>query len=211
MKTILCYGDSNTWGANPAGEKRYAKDERWPDVLRQELGQGYDVIEEGQPGRTTVWDDPIEGHKNGKTYLIPCLETHQPIDLVIIVLGTNDLKKQFSLSAFDIAEGAGALVKMVQKSETGPDDGAPHVLLVAPPPSGQLSEFAEMFEGAVEKAERFSHHYKRVADLLGCAFFDASDVIVSSDVNGIHLEVSEHRKLGRAVAAAVKTLLAEAD
>ena len=97
MKTILCYGDSNTWGYNPATTERSSRDERWTGILRRELDDGYLVIEEGLNGRTTVWDDPIEGYKNGKEYLIPCLETHKPLDLVIIMLGTNDLKVRFSV------------------------------------------------------------------------------------------------------------------
>ena len=137
MKTILCYGDSNTWGYNPSTGGRYPRDVRWPGVLRRELGDDYLVIEEGLNGRTTVWDDPIEGYKNGKEYLVPCLETHKPLDLVIILLGTNDLKVRFSVSAYDIANGAGALVQIVQKSEIGPGGRAPQVLLLAPPPCGQ--------------------------------------------------------------------------
>jgi lysophospholipase L1-like esterase len=130
VKTILCYGDSNTWGYNPATGERFSRDERWPGVLRQELGEGYEIIEEGLCGRTTVWDDPIEGYKSGKEYLIPCLETHKPIDLVVIMLGTNDLKRRFSLSALDIANGAGVLVDIVLKSSAGPDEGAPKVLVL---------------------------------------------------------------------------------
>lgn len=126
MKTILCYGDSNTWGYSPATQDRYGRDERWTGVLRNEIGEGYLVIEKGLGGRTTVWDDPVEGrHKNGETYLLPCLESHQPIDLVIILLGTNDLKRRFCVGAFDIAQGAGGLVRIVQKSETGPTE-KPH-------------------------------------------------------------------------------------
>jgi lysophospholipase L1-like esterase len=105
MKTILCYGDSNTWGWDPISESRLDKDVRWPGVLQQELGDDYEVISEGLPGRTTVWTDPIEGHMSGKDYLIPCLHSHKPIDLVIILLGTNDLKHRFGVTAFDIAEG----------------------------------------------------------------------------------------------------------
>lgn len=206
-KTILCYGDSNTWGWNPATQDRYARDERWPGVLRRELGEGYLVIEEGLNGRTTVWDDPIEGYKSGKEYLIPCLETHRPIDLVAIMVGTNDLKVRFSLSAYDIANGAGVLVDIVQKSEAGPGGSAPKVLLMAPPPLGKLTEFAEMFEGAEAKSRKFSEHYRRVAEEYGCAFLDTSEVIVSSDIDGVHLELSEHRKLGKAVAALVKEIL----
>ena len=208
MKTVLCYGDSNTWGYNPSTGGRYARDERWPGVLRKELGEGYLVIEEGLNGRTTVWDDPIEGYKNGKEYLVPCLETHMPLDLVIILLGTNDLKMRFSVSAYGIANGAGVLVKTVQKSETGRGGGAPQVLLLAPPPVSKLTGFAEMFEGAEAKSRRFAEHYARVAQERGCAFLDTGQVIVSSDLDGIHLEASEQRKLGVAVAARVRELRA---
>ena len=208
MKTILCYGDSNTWGWNPVNQTRYAMNERWPGVMRAELGADYLVIEEGLNGRTTVWDDPIEGYKNGSTYLVPCLETHRPLDLVIIMLGTNDLKKRFSVSAFDIANGAGVLVDIVQKSIAGPDGQAPAVLLICPPPVATLvDDFAEMFEGAEEKSRRLAKHYARVAQERGCAFFDAGTVIVSSAIDGIHLEPGEHQKLGKAVAAHVRALV----
>lgn len=207
MKTVLCYGDSNTWGYNPSTGGRYPRDVRWPGVLRKELGDGYLVIEEGLNGRTTVWDDPIEGYKNGKTFLVPCLETHKPLDLVIILLGTNDLKMRFSVSAYDIANGAGVLVQIAQKSETGRGGGAPQVLLLAPPPVAKLTGFAEMFEGAEHKSERFAEHYARVAEERGCAFLDTGQVIVSSDLDGIHLEAIDHEKLGVAVAAKMRGLL----
>jgi lysophospholipase L1-like esterase len=87
VKRILCYGDSNTWGYDPVTQERFDKNERWTGQLSQMLGGNYDVIEEGLNGRTTVWDDPIEGYKNGRDYLIPCLESHKPLDLVIILLG----------------------------------------------------------------------------------------------------------------------------
>lgn len=206
-KTILCYGDSNTWGRNPATKSRYARHERWPGVLRQELGEEYLVIEEGLNGRTTVWDDPIESYRNGKEYLIPCLETHKPIDLVIIMLGTNDLKMRFGVPACDIAAGAGVLVDIVAKSETGPGDSPPPVLLIAPPPIAKLSEFAEMFEGGTAKSQALSRHFRLVAEEHGCALLDASEVITSSDVDGIHLDLGEHHKLGEAVAARVRQMV----
>lgn len=206
-KTVLCYGDSNTWGYDPVTQGRYARDTRWTGVLRQELGDGYLVIEEGLNGRTTVWDDPIEGYKNGKEYLIPCLGTHKPIDLVVILLGTNDLKMRFNVPACDIAAGAGVLVDIVAKSETGPGDSAPQVLLIAPPPIAKLSDFAEMFEGGTAKSKMLSHQFHLVAEEHGCALLDASEVIVSSDLDGIHLDLSEHRKLGEAIAGRVKQML----
>jgi lysophospholipase L1-like esterase len=207
MKTIVCYGDSNTWGYAPDSADRYPRDVRWAGVLSNELGESYHVIEEGLCGRTTVWDDPIEGYKNGREYLVPCLESHKPLDLVIIMLGTNDLKMRFSVPASDIAKAAGVLVDMVQKSDTGPHEGPPKVLLMAPPPVAKLTEFAEMFEGGVAKSKKFAEHYRRVAEEQGCEFFDTSQVIVSSDIDGIHFEASEHQKLGKAVAELVRKIL----
>jgi lysophospholipase L1-like esterase len=206
-KVILCYGDSNTWGYDPATGTRFPRDARWPGVLRQALGEGYLVIEEGLNGRTTVWDDPIEGYKNGKEYLIPCLETHKPIDLVIIMLGTNDLKQRFGVPACDVAAGAGVLVDTVAKSETGPGDGVPQVLLIAPPLFARLTDFAETFEGGEAKSKHLSRHFRLVAEERSCALLDASEVIVSSDLDGIHFERDEHRKLGEAVAARVRQML----
>jgi lysophospholipase L1-like esterase len=208
MSTILCFGDSNTWGYDPATTGRFDRNTRWAGVLRNTLGEGYWVVEEGLNGRTTVWDDPIELHKNGSIYLPPCLETHKPLDLVIIMLGTNDLKKRFSVPPSDIAKGAGVLVKIVQKSEVSPQGKAPKVLLMAPPPVATLPEkFMEMFEGSEEKSKKLGVHFKAVADELGVPFLDTSTVIVSSNLDGIHFEASEHRKLGEAVAKKVQEIL----
>ena len=207
MKTILCYGDSNTWGAVPGSGERYSLFDRWTGVFAQELGAGYRVIEEGLNGRTTVWDDPIEGYKNGKEYLIPCLESHRPIDLVVMMLGTNDLKMRFSVSAYDIAQSAGVLVDIIQKSATGPDSRAPQVLLLAPPVFGRLTEYAEMFGGdARDKSRQFAKYYPMIAAQYRCHFLDTASVIVSSDLDGIHFEADQHRKLGQAVAARVKEI-----
>lgn len=207
MKTILCFGDSNTWGANPATQGRFPVGVAWPAVLAATLGSDYRVIDEGLPGRTTLWDDPIEGHKNGRDYLIPCLASHNPLDLVIIMLGTNDLKKRFSVSAYDIANSAGVLVDIVRSSTAGPNDGAPQVLLMAPPPLAPLGEYRYMFEGGEEKSRLFAEQYTRVATAKGCHFLDAGSVIVSSPQDGIHFEAEQHTKLGKAVAATVRAML----
>lgn len=207
MKTILCYGDSNTWGWNPHDKSRYSVDERWPGVMRQELGEGYYIIEEALNGRTTVWEDPIMGYRSGKEYLIPCLESHKPIDLVILMLGTNDLKKRNGLSPLDIARGVETLIKMIKKSDCGINAGEPKILVMCPPPVGKLNaDFSQIYEGAEEKSRRLSSHYKFMAELYGCFFLDTSGVIVSSDIDGIHIEKSEHEKLGKAVAGIVKDI-----
>ena len=205
MKTILCYGDSNTWGAVPNENRRYDLHERWAGVLRDALGGGFWLIEEGLSGRTTVHSDPIEGaHKNGLTHLPAVLESHVPLDLVIIMLGTNDLKMRFSVSAFDIAQGAGTLVHAIQQGTWG---NVPHVLLIAPPPLTKLTYFADMFAGGVEKSRQFAAEYRRVAGELNCAFFDAGTVVTTSDGDGVHWEAEDHRKLGFALVDVVRALL----
>ncbi len=213
MQTILCFGDSNTHGTNPDGWSRFDRHTRWPGVMRDALGKGYWVIEEGCGGRTTVHEDPTESHgsgsKNGAAYLRPCLHSHKPLDLVIILLGTNDLKAKFSVSAEDIARGAGALVDIVLRSDAGPDGQPPKVLLIAPPPVASLAStpFAEMLEGAEEKSKRFGKHYAAVASERSVAFLDAGTVMRSSPTEGVHWEASEHGKLGQAVAERARELL----
>jgi lysophospholipase L1-like esterase len=129
------------------------------------------------------------------------------LDVVVILLGTNDLKKWFRLSVGDIAQGAGVLVSLVQGSLTGRKGKAPLVLLLAPPPTTTLTDYAEIFEEAENKSHEFAMHYGRVAQELGCAYMDSGAIIVSSPIDGIHFEAGEHRKLGKAVAVKVKELI----
>ncbi|MDR2549694.1 MAG: SGNH/GDSL hydrolase family protein [Desulfobulbus sp.] len=208
IRRILCYGDSNTWGYDPVTKDRFDETTRWPRVLGQALGQGWEVIEEGLGGRTTVWDDPIEGYKNGRDYLIPCLESHRPLDAVVLLLGINDLKQRFSLSAYDVAQGVGVLVRVVQASQAGRLGRPPQVLLLAPPPLAPPVAYGEMFAGAAEKSRKFSAHFALLAQELGCAFLDTGQVVVSSPLDGIHFEREEHRKLGGAVAESIGNLVA---
>jgi lysophospholipase L1-like esterase len=207
-KTVLCYGDSNTFGHatvdRPDG--RYGVDERWPGVLRSELGRGWLVIEEGLGGRTTVRDDPVEGaEKNGKTYLLPCLLSHRPIDIVVVMLGTNDLKARFNNSAWEIAQGIGVLVDIIRNSATGPNARAPEVLVVCPPQT--LAKFplhADMFAGAAPKSKEMAKHYRAVAELKGVRFLDAGKSTKSSKVDGFHLDPEAHTAIGKAVAKAIR-------
>jgi lysophospholipase L1-like esterase len=206
MKTILCFGDSNTWGAIPANtQNRYPRTVRWPGVLQGLLGSDYYVIEEGLNGRTTVIDDPIETERCGKYYLTPCLLSHRPLDGVVLMLGTNDLKPRFSYSAYNIARGAALLVDMIQRSESGINNRSPKVLLVAPAPLGRLSGDADEFEGGEAKSIRLAGYYAQHAQELGCDFLDAGKIIKTSDLDGVHLEPGEHKKLAEAVATWVKS------
>ena len=204
MREILCFGDSNTWGCSPATGQRYPADVRWTGVLQAELGNDYHVIEEGLNGRTTVWEDFLEGDKMGKRHLPVLLQSHAPLDLVVVTLGTNDLKKRFSAPASDIAAGVGVLVDLIRASAAGREGTSPAVILVAPPPLGKLSALEGMFEGGTEKSRQLGRLYREEARLRGCRFLDAGELIHSSDHDGVHFEENEHLVLGRAVGGEVK-------
>jgi lysophospholipase L1-like esterase len=207
MRTVLCYGDSNTWGYDPATRARYPPHVRWSGVLASRLGAEYRVVEEGLNGRTTRWDDPIEPGRNGLTSLRPCIDSHQPLDVIIVMLGTNDLKRRFDLSASDIAQSAAALAELAGRFTHAPDGSHAEVLLIAPPAVSTLTEFDQMFDGAREKSRWFSHYYRLAAGWHHLAFFDAGSVIVSSEKDGIHFDAEEHLKLGEALADEVRRLV----
>ena len=221
MKTILCYGDSNTHGTKPVDisfldspfnpqDYRFPIEKRWTGILQKEMGSDYDVIEEGLNGRTTVLDDPIEGiDRNGLTYLPACLESHSPIDLVILMLGTNDLKSRFSLTAEEITMGAAVLIRTIQSSGSGPGMGAPHILLLCPPPLGKLTKLAGLFTNGVGESEKLAGNYKRIAKLYGCSFMDVGSIIQASDEDGLHYNEGSIAKLGYAIVAEVKKIFAK--
>ena len=211
MRSVLCYGDSNTWGTatvtRPDG--RYAPDERWPGVLRAALGSSWMVIEEGLGGRTTVSDDPVEfdPDRNGRTFLPVVLHTHKPLDVVVIMLGTNDLKARFAKSAWEVAAGVGALVDIVKTAGVGPGGAAPEIIVVCPPVIlDRLPSHADMFAGAPAKSREIAARYKAVADERAVHFLDAGAVAKSSAFDGFHLDPDAHVAIGGAVAAEIGKL-----
>jgi lysophospholipase L1-like esterase len=207
VKTIVCFGDSNTWGFNAATRDRLAPDVRWTGIVQTELGSSYRVIEEGLNGRTTNLDDLIELNRNGLTYLAPCLESHAPIALVTIMLGTNDLKARFDRNAADIAQAAALLAEIARSMRVGPGHAPPKVLYIAPPVVGALDELDGMFAGAVEKSTQFARYYGIWARRNQLDFLDAGSVVVSSPMDGIHLDPPEHAKLGKAVATKIREMI----
>lgn len=211
MKTVLCYGDSNTHGTLPMAHlqdrRRLARAERWPGVLRGHLGPDWDVIEEGLPGRTTLHDDPVEGAwKNGLALLQATLETHFPVDLVVLLLGTNDLKPRFAVPAFDIAKSAEKLVLAVRASACGPASSAPAVLLVAPPPIIETGCLGPMFAGGAAKSAELGALYADVARRTASAFVDAGQVIASDPAEGIHFGADQHALLAAAIATRIAAM-----
>ncbi len=209
MTTIVCFGDSNTHGMDPVSGERIPREVRWPGVLREQLGPGHEVIEEGLNGRTTVLDDPASPGRAGAAYLGPCLWSHAPVDVVVIMLGTNDLKTRFGCDAPTIADGAGHLVALARRSLAGPGETPPGVLLVAPPPLGVVTEHSELwgFGTGVETSRQLARLYSLVARDAGCAFLDAGRHCAVSPDDGVHLDAAAHRRLGEAVAEAIRPLL----
>jgi lysophospholipase L1-like esterase len=186
--------------------RRFDTNTRWPAVMANRLGSAFNVIEEGHPGRTTAHDDPLDGlHKNGEPALRVALESHRPIDLVLIMLGTNDLKLHLGLTADAIAEGVETLVKIVLSSDIGPAFGPPDCLIVAPPPILEVGCLGEMFKDGAAKSANLAANYKAVADRHNIGFFNAGDHITSSPVDGIHLAADSHMTLGNAMAQVVST------
>ena len=212
MKRILCYGDSITHGPKPMHHEndvaRFAFLERWPGVVASELGADYQIIEEGLPGRTTVHDDPIEGHhKNGKSYLLPCLESHWPLDAVVIALGVNDLKTRFNVGPAEIAASIGGLIDVVRQAPSF-GHAAPKILVLAAPSILEAGWLGEMFAGGAEKSKGLAPHLSSVVQSHGVAFFDLGSVAHVSPIDGIHFDATNHRVMGHAIALQLKALLA---
>jgi lysophospholipase L1-like esterase len=176
-------------------------------VLAAELGAGWRVVEEGLPGRTTVHPDPVSGvHKNGLAFLPGILESHRPLDWVVIMLGTNDLKHRFAVPPVEIGESVSQLVLYTRHSYMGPGATQPRILLIAPPPVLEAGCLAEVFAGGAAKSRRLAETYANIARRHGCGFLDAGTVIVSSPLDGVHFDAAEHAKLGKAVAAALRQM-----
>ena len=209
-KTILCFGDSNTHGYCAATGGRFDETVRWTGILQEYLGDSCRIIEEGLNGRTTVFEDPLEEGLCGLSAIYPCLKSHKPIDLLILMLGTNDTKARFCASAQNIAKG---LERVVQKALCAHDvwRNGPNILLIAPPPIDPLyaDTYAagEMGEGCVQKSEELADSYLDVADRLDCHFLDAGALnLTMHPADYMHLDARSHRKLAQHLSGLIPTL-----
>ncbi len=215
-KHIVCFGDSNTHGycADPADcadhGDRFNEEERWTCVLQKLLGEGYLVLEEGLSGRTTVFQDPLYEGLAGIDVIYPVLMSHEPVDLLIIMLGTNDTKDRFSASAGCIALG---LARLITKAKEIPCWGshAPNILVICPPPIGeemlQSPVAGTMGTGCPEKARALEAEYRMVAANLGCAYLDAAAFAGFNKIDHMHLTRDAHQKLAQTLSTYIPTLL----
>lgn len=207
MKTILCFGDSNTWGVVPQENRRYNKSERWPCLLGSYLPEEWRIVEEGMPGRTTLYDDPASGFSSGLQALKQTLKSYLP-DLVVIMLGTNDLKASFGLSSSDISHSVAKLVEEASGFHGEDKQISPKILLVAPPAIHENGSFAQLFfTGAEEKSKEFAKHYRERAEEQGCDFFDAGQVVQTCPEEGVHWLAEQHQNMAKAIAPKVLEIL----
>ena len=201
MKNILCFGDSNTWGFVPGAFdpktlylKRYPIRERWPGLLSNILGEDFHIIEEGLNGRTTNVEYPDLSGRSGTSYILPCLYSHSPLDLVILNIGINDTKVIFDRSMMEISKGMAEIIDLIRSTSYGPDmQGQPQILLLSPSAlihEGYVDQNNESaFKGGMEKSLLFNDFYKKIALDRDCHYLDLQAVVSYSKIDGLHLSL----------------------
>ena len=211
-KHIVCLGDSNTHGycADPAdcadGGIRFTEEQRWTRLLQKNLGDEYLVIEEGLSGRTTCFEDPLHEGLSALNYIYPCLKSHEAVDLLVIMLGTNDVKERFGASAACVAIAMGRLVKKAQSVECW-GGKKPNILVICPPHIGRQLNDPCMGTGCARKSEELAAYYAPVAKNNGCAFLDAQGIAEFNQVDFMHLTRKGHADLAAKLAQLVPALL----
>ena len=211
MKHILCFGDSNTFGWDPDGLTRFDQKTRWPGLLSDLLGSDYHVIEEGLGGRTTAFNDPDACGKYGKEYLYPCVQSHQPLDLVIIMLGTNDMKAVYSSTAQGIGDGLEELIKLLQTPAVWDTLTPPEILIISPVHIGDhllKTPFSELFGGVkgIALSKELAEVFHQLANKYNCAFLDAAQYAEPSDTDAIHMNQENHKRLAAAVYDKIRSI-----
>lgn len=199
MKQILCFGDSNTYGLIPGTKERYAWEERWTGILGEKIkAKGFRVVEEGLCGRTTVFEDELRENRRGVAVLPMLLETHAPLEKVVLMLGTNDCKITYQASAEVIGKGIEKLIYQIKAA-----DEKIEILLVSPillaEGVGEESFDPEFNQESVETSKKLKRVYQEIAEKNGCEFLAASDYAKASEADREHLDKEGHRKLAEAV------------
>lgn len=209
-KHILCYGDSNTWGYEAATLGRYDDSTRWTMQLQKLLGEDYLILEAGQSGRTSVFEDPLNEGLNGLTMLLPTLMSHAPVDLMVLMLGTNDCKERFGATAKNITDGLMRLVKKAKQVEAWADK--PRILLVAPIMIDErLYQHPEhgpgMGQGCVEKSRELPWRFERMAQEQGCFFLDCNPHVTPADNDFMHFDRESNVRFAAVLAGMIPGLL----
>lgn len=218
MKTIVCYGDSNTWGhksysfrQTDPSKLRFGWDERWPGLLQQKLGDGYRVEEEGLNGRTTMFDDPACDCRNGLKSIEYVMTTKYPADLVIIMLGTNDTKGFIHMTPYMISCGAERIIGRIRQGGYGPNGGSPEILLVSPihlnPSVVRQWLSCEFDADSLAKDAELAKYFAQVAEKTGVHFMDAGAFITAAEDDGVHMDAAGHSLLAEKMYQQVKAII----
>ncbi|MDZ4093941.1 MAG: GDSL-type esterase/lipase family protein [Paracoccaceae bacterium] len=212
MPQLLTFGDSNTHGTPPLTElgvyQRYGADVRWTTRAQALLGPGWSLAEEGLPGRTAQFDDPVMGpHMNGQQGLQIALQSHGPLDVMTLMLGTNDVKTRFGATPDQITGGIAGLLDIALGSEMQTRHGGFKLLLICPPPVRECGVLASQFFGGAAKSRALPLLYAALATRHGAAFLDAGQIIATSPIDGVHFEPEDHAKLAIAMAKAITALI----
>ncbi len=208
---ILCYGDSNTWGQKPDRSGRFPADVRWTGILQNQLGDDYYVVEEGLGGRTINLDREDRVGRNGKTYLTPCLLSHNPIDVVIIMLGTNDLKTYFDTTPDSIKRGLSGLVDDIHEHAANRDQKPPKIIIMSPihinPGAPRFKEFYTDFydEKSGPRSQELPGIIKQLCGERELLFVDAANYAEVGE-DGLHMTHKSHTNLAKAISETVKNI-----
>lgn len=210
MINILCYGDSNTWGHNPADCTRFDENTRWTGRLAKMLGDKFRIIEEGLCGRTTVFDDSYSIGRNGLSAFVPCMQSHQPLDLIIIMLGTNDIRQEFNIMPKEVARGVREIVRYALDPMYNELYPPAKILIISPVhvrKSVMNGFFNEMYGfQSIEKSEKLAAALENTANELNAYFLDAAIYARASDKDGIHMDAESHKALADAVCGKIKEI-----
>ena len=207
MAVLMCFGDSNTHGTPPIVDVsvygRFRRGIRWPTLLG-----AHEVIEEGLPGRTAMYDDPVMGPEmNGQSGLKIALKSHGPIDVLVLMLGTNDVKARFTSTPEAVVGGIASLLDIAQSPEMQTRHGGFKILLICPTPVVEVGPIKGEFWGGAARSKALAPIYRALATARGVAFLDAGEVITVSPLDGVHFDEAEHAKLGAAVLAKLEAML----
>lgn len=215
MKYILCYGDSNTYGYIPGYGNRYSKEERWTGILQEVLGEEYIIIEEGYNGRTTKYDDPVDAERNGWKNLRKCIETYKQVDVALIMLGSNDVKKSFGAKAEDSANNVGEIADFIKEYYRNLQKSEPAILIISPPILSDVV-LSGIFDGefderSINESLKFSNSFKELAANKSLFYFDGASVTKPSYIDGLHLDPESHNKLAVALSEKLKEIMSASE
>ena len=210
MYTILCYGDSNTWGYDAKTARRYPREKRWTGILQQLLGEDYFIIEEGLCGRTAAFSTAVEPEINGLSFLPVCLKSHAPLDMIVIMLGTNDLQLKYAAPPLEVARGIEKMVQIIRDPYSHGFGKVPQILLISPTPAGEgIARFVlrDLFGAAdcIPRTKELAQRIQSVAKIYDCLHLHAGAAAQPCTADGLHFDEDGHLALAQAVAEVIRT------